>query len=704
MIINKVYLMIIVFLSLNSFCQNYYLLEKPENIDFHIWKDLLEKKGIVLTHSFPPVGGILVKEGWEFLNFKEIEKIFGTKVYLDSPFGKDKERLFKTREGELLWEAHRHFWQPEKLKEEIFAKPLINDYFIPQIEGEKEEFFGECSETYLKYSSSEYLLKNISVNVILPESNGAIDPSTENWSSARETNVSNEIVEGLNELANFYNLTTSIKPSFIYHYYFGRTDTRAQTSYEPITRPASPDYNCSTGEGLWACEILDKLGYSAYSGYTKVKEFNGDTRIADGTKWVFTVFIVDSLNDADGQFPDGYFAYAWLGGPWVVMTYDNNGWGISYMNLVIRHETSHIFYALDEYSSSGCTCTEISGYINYQNQNCENSCSSNWDCIMRGAGSLVCSYTKGQIGWGDQDGDTIPDPVDINPETNLIPYTPDPTTETNLTYNGSASIQKRTNNNIYGYNCDINVLNISNVQFRINGGGWQNANPTDGSFNSPNENFTFQTGNLSSGIYTIEARAIDELGQTDPTPANDTVTIQCTPPSCATNPNPSNGATGVSTTPTLTWSSASQATSYDVYFGTSSNPPYGTNVTTTSYNPGTLNPNTAYYWKIVPKNSCGSASGCSIWSFTTGSESSCLLDLGDVNENGTITSFDGSLVLMYIVGSIGLSTSQQCKADVNISSNITSIDATYILQCSVGLCIGLPSNFKTSCQNHGNCP
>ncbi len=323
---------------------------------------------------------------------------------------------------------------------------------------------------------------------------------------------------------------------------------------------------------------------------------------------------------------------------------------------------------------------------------------------MRGAGSLVCSYTKGQIGWGDQDGDTIPDPIDINPETTLTPYTPDPTTETNLTYNGSASIQKRTNNNLYGYQCDINVLNISNVQYRINGGSWQNATPTDGSFDSPNENFTFQTGNLSPGTYTIEARAIDELGQVDTTPASDTVTIQCTPPSCATNPNPSNGATGVSTTPTLTWSSVSGATSYDVYFGTSSNPPYVTNVGTASYSPGTLNPNTTYYWKIVPKNSCGSASGCSVWSFTTGSSSSCLPDLGDVNENGTITSFDGSLVLMYIVGTIGLSTSQQCKADVNTSSNITSIDATYILQCSVGLCNGLPTNFKTSCQNHGNCP
>jgi len=55
------------------------------------------------------------------------------------------------------------------------------------------------------------------------------------------------------------------------------------------------------------------------------------------------------------------------------MTYDNDGWGISQMNKAIKHETGHIFYAFDEYSSSGCTCAEVTGYVNYSNQNCQNS-------------------------------------------------------------------------------------------------------------------------------------------------------------------------------------------------------------------------------------------------------------------------------------------------------------------------------------------
>src|SRR5690242_10544716 len=70
--------------------------------------------------------------------------------------------------------------------------------------------------------------------------------------------------------------------------------------------------------------------------------------------------------------------------------------------------------------------------------------------------------------------------------------------------------------------------------------------------------------------------------------------------------------------PILTWAASSGATSYDVYFGTSSSPAFVKNVTTTSYAPGTLSNSTLYYWKVVAKNAAGSTSS-SVWSFTTGS-------------------------------------------------------------------------------------
>jgi uncharacterized repeat protein (TIGR01451 family) len=81
--------------------------------------------------------------------------------------------------------------------------------------------------------------------------------------------------------------------------------------------------------------------------------------------------------------------------------------------------------------------------------------------------------------------------------------------------------------------------------------------------------------------------------------------------------SPANGATGTSLTPVLMWNAAAGASSYDVFFGASSNPPLVTNTVSTSYNPGTLNSNSTYFWRIVAKNSAESAPSA-IFSFSTG--------------------------------------------------------------------------------------
>jgi hypothetical protein len=97
-----------------------------------------------------------------------------------------------------------------------------------------------------------------------------------------------------------------------------------------------------------------------------------------------------------------------------------------------------------------------------------------------------------------------------------------------------------------------------------------------------------------------------------------------TVPTIATTPSPANSATGVCYSGTgaitsVSWAAVSSATSYDVYFGAGSLPGTVTaNVAINSYNCGTLAANTTYYWKVVAKNSCGSATGSSTWTFTTG--------------------------------------------------------------------------------------
>jgi len=94
-----------------------------------------------------------------------------------------------------------------------------------------------------------------------------------------------------------------------------------------------------------------------------------------------------------------------------------------------------------------------------------------------------------------------------------------------------------------------------------------------------------------------------------------------TVPGAAANPSPANNATGVSTTATLSWTAGSNATSHDVYFGTTSSPALIGNQTGASYTPGTLAANTVYYWRINEKNTSGTTTG-PLWTFTTGAVAS----------------------------------------------------------------------------------
>ncbi|WP_210519974.1 fibronectin type III domain-containing protein [Hymenobacter terricola] len=103
-------------------------------------------------------------------------------------------------------------------------------------------------------------------------------------------------------------------------------------------------------------------------------------------------------------------------------------------------------------------------------------------------------------------------------------------------------------------------------------------------------------------------------------------------PNCATSFVPATGATGVVRTPTITWNSGGGvATGYDVYFGTTATPPLVvTNQPGTSYTPAALAATTTYYYKIVPRNANGAATGCVTNSFTTTSTYTyCNSGLGD---------------------------------------------------------------------------
>jgi len=87
-------------------------------------------------------------------------------------------------------------------------------------------------------------------------------------------------------------------------------------------------------------------------------------------------------------------------------------------------------------------------------------------------------------------------------------------------------------------------------------------------------------------------------------------------PEPASNPNPVYGAAGVDRNADLSWTAGADATSYDVYFGTSSPPTFIRNQTATTFEPGTMAFSTKHYWRIDSVNGWGKTTG-EEWTFFT---------------------------------------------------------------------------------------
>jgi len=93
-------------------------------------------------------------------------------------------------------------------------------------------------------------------------------------------------------------------------------------------------------------------------------------------------------------------------------------------------------------------------------------------------------------------------------------------------------------------------------------------------------------------------------------------------PYTPSNPDPPDGATDVSIEKILKWNGGDpnpgDTVTYDVYFGKSSPPPLvDEDILITSYDQGTMDLATTYYWQIVAEDSQGASSSSSIWHFTT---------------------------------------------------------------------------------------
>jgi hypothetical protein len=100
-----------------------------------------------------------------------------------------------------------------------------------------------------------------------------------------------------------------------------------------------------------------------------------------------------------------------------------------------------------------------------------------------------------------------------------------------------------------------------------------------------------------------------------------------TGPAQAINPVPNDNATDIATTVSLMWSPGTGASNHDIYFGTvevdvtNATPAtpgvYRGRQPTTTFNPGSLNATTTYFWRIDEVNSSNDITTGEVWQFTT---------------------------------------------------------------------------------------
>lgn len=583
--------------------------------------ETITSRGGCVAHVFPPsaiIGMLEPEQAANLISEGELQSVYRGNI--------EDSALARLDEGDRL---------AARVWNEYLHKPEIDDHPDGQPPG--DPLAGDVRNIELPfepvlpstlngpgfYDTSEFLYGKIAVGIIIPESSGAIDPSTETWSNSRLDQVVSEIAEGMSWYKSSFQ-----DANLVFYYDIHR---QVPTGYEPITRSSDDDT-------LWIHESFTNLGISG-SWTSQAYTYLNQIRTTYQTDWAIVAFVVDSLNDPDGKFTDGYFGYTY--GFLVVMTYGNDGWGISRMDSVIAHEMAHDFGAADEYCQPGYSCCWGGGnygYLSIPNSNCEAGCDQNQNgicdgndssqnsschncpscvqtsCIMRtgGISAGMDSASRWQIGVRDTDADGLYDPVDTFPSLTLAAYSPDPTADNTPSYTGSATDIPYDS----PLQSDISINYIKNVRFRIDEGGWQSCAASDGIFNQTTENINCTTSPLSDGIHTLEFQAINRVDQASSI-WPDTLTVDTTPPSNPADANP--GCSAPNNTwqnscndPNFTWSGASDSGSgvagYFYYWGTDPNGSSASFITTAAYNPPSVTGSNTFYLRIRTRDNVGNNS------------------------------------------------------------------------------------------------
>ena len=405
------------------------LLQNSDMLSVNEAKDFIIHEGgtvAIFSNAHVMLGWISPGLATKIIGKHGIEAVFSGPVNPDSLRYQDEFTISLTNffnsvvTGEVakLYASFRIQGNPlvDDIREHPFVDPnsIMNNLENKHISWDKE--ITKMNENQGIFSGySDYMTGTIAVCLMFIESDGSIDGSYYSWTTSAMNSVIDQCLSGASWWSD--KAATYGQSASFYVYYYDPTRSVMQQGYEPIRHPSSDDY-------LWINKIMSNLGFSSGTKFDRVTSFNAWLKNWASTNWAYSCFVAYNPTGAPSTFTDGYFAYAYYGGPYTQMLYRNNGWSTSDTWSVFAHDTGYIFWACGEWYQAGyggCTsCDPCNSFRRISNGNCEHpSCNPNSvPCIMRSNENAICAYTAKQVGWqvslltiqSGQGGTTNPSP------------------------------------------------------------------------------------------------------------------------------------------------------------------------------------------------------------------------------------------------------------------------------------------------------